>query len=130
MATCGVWMSARRLVAVAVDDDGTLLEPVHSAPRDDEARWDLVASIEAHHGLDCLFVATRTLHASDALARIAVRRGGRVLIAPDELVGPACRLSGLVRASPRALALLLARMPLCRPFSERLVRLQLQLPLF
>ncbi len=97
-----------------------------SAPsgwRDDDARWDLLSSIEAHHGLDCVFIVPETLHTADALPRIAARRGARALIAPDHLVEPACLLNGIARASPRRLALLLARMPLCRLFAERLMRL-------
>jgi len=130
MATCGVWMTARRLVAVAVDECGVVLGATQSAWRSDEARWDLVSSLEAHHGLDCTFVVAETLHASDELSRIAARRGARVLVAPDRLVEPACLLNGIRRASPHRLAMLLARMPLCQPFADRLVRLELQLPLF
>ena len=129
MASCGVWLTDHRLIAVAVDDGGVALKPAHTAWRNDDARWDLVTSIEAHHGLDCVFVVTVALHLSDALPQIAARRGSHVLIAPDHLVQPACRLHGLAQASPRRLALLLARMPLCQPFSERLLRLALQLPL-
>lgn len=129
MASCGVWVTDHRLIAVVVDDGGVALEPVHTAWRNDDARWDLVTSIEAHHGLDCVFVVTVGLHLSDALPQIAAHRGLRVLLAPDHLVDPACRLQGLARASPRRLALLLARMSLCQPFSDRLLRLALQLPL-
>ena len=89
-----------------------------------------VSNIEAHHGLDCVLVVSEALRAADTLPRVATRRGTRVLIAPDLLVAHACLLNGLTRASPRRLALLLARMPLCGLFAERLHRLELQLPLF
>ncbi|MEK7862733.1 MAG: hypothetical protein AAB295_05645, partial [Chloroflexota bacterium] len=105
MATCGVWMTEHRLVAVAVDERGVALGAAQSGWRDDDARWDLVSSIEAHHGLDCVFVVSERLHAADALPRIAAQRGLRVLITPDHLVEPACLLNGVARASPRRLAL-------------------------
>jgi hypothetical protein len=128
MATCGLWMTAHRLVAVAIDGDGAV-GPGHQARRNDAERWDLVSRIEAEHGLDCVFVVTETLLAADVLPRIAMRRGAHVRVAPDELVGCATRLAPLRRASPRAMAALLARMPLSPPFADRLLRLELQLPL-
>ncbi len=129
MAACGVWMTAQRLVAVAVDERGVALGPAQRAYRNDDDRWGLAWSIEAHHGLDCVLVVPESLHAADALPRIAARRGAAVLLAPDHLVEPACALGGIARASPYKLALMLARMPHSRLFAERLRRLELQLAL-
>lgn len=129
MATCGVWMTTHRLVAVAVDERGVTLGPAHWVARNNDDRSDLAWSIEAHHGADCVMVVAESMSAADALPRIAARRGVRVLLAPDHLLGPACALAGVARASPYKLALMLARMPRSRPFAERLRRLELQLAL-
>lgn len=129
MATCGIWFTARSLVAVVVDDEGCKVGPTYKASRTDDARWGLVASVEAHHGLDCVFVVSEKLLVVDGLPRLALHRGSAVLAAPDGMLLSARRLAGLERASPKRLALLLARLPLCAPFSARLTRLQAQLPL-
>jgi hypothetical protein len=129
MATCGVWMTARRLVAVAVDDEGLVLARAIAVPREDDARWDLVARVEAEHGLDVAFVVTETMLATDALPRMAMQRGAYVRVAPDELVDFASRLVGPLRLTPVRLATLLARLPLAPPFAARLSRVELQLPL-
>lgn len=130
MASCGVCMTARRLVAVAVDDDGDILAAPHTAQRDDDGRYALVALVEAEYGRDTVLVVTQTLLAADALPRIAMQRGASVRVAPDELLTFACRIADPPRSAPRKLAALLARMPLSRPFAERLQRLELQLQLF
>jgi hypothetical protein len=130
MATCGIWFTSRRLIAVVVDDDGNEVGPTYKAARTDDARWGLVASIEAHHGLDCVFVVSEKLLTADGVPRLALHRGSAVVAAPDGMLASARRLAGLARASPRRLALLLARLPLCAPFSARLTRLEAQLPLF
>lgn len=127
MASCGIWATRQRLMGIAIDGDGVAHGYV--ARRNDSERWDLVSRIEAEHGLDCLFVVTQALLATDSLPRMAARRGSPVRIAPDELVGFACQIRGTGRASPKSLADLLARMPLCPPFAQRLMRLELQLPL-
>ena len=97
---------------------------------DDATRVVLIASVEAHHGLDCVFVVSEKLLVADGLPRLALHRGSAVVAAPDGMLVSACRLAGLERASPRRLALLLARLPRCAPFSARLTRLEAQLPLF
>lgn len=129
MATCGIWYTSRGLVAAVVDDAGAKVGPTYRAARTDDARWGLVASIEAHHGLDCVFVVSEKLLVADGLPRMALHRGSAVVAAPDGMLANARRLVGLEHASPRKLALLLARLPLCAPFASRLTRLQAQLPL-
>jgi hypothetical protein len=130
MATCGIWFTSRSLVAVVLDDDGDEAASTYKAARTDHARWGLIASVEAHHGLDCVFVVSEKLLVADGLPRLALHRGSAVVAAPDGVLVSARRLAGLARASPRSLARLLARLPLCAPFAARLTRLEAQLPLF
>ena len=130
MAACGVWLTERRLVTAVLDDAGAVVI-VGTSGRDDDGRRELLFTVEGSSGLDSPFVVTESTLAADALPRLAAGRGARVLVAPDALVPAALRLTGRARAAPRALALLLARMPASPPFAERLrpLRLQLSLPL-
>ena len=130
MPTWGLWMTPQRLVAVATNDDGVLLGPPHKVRRHDDGRWGLLSCIEAAGVGTTTLVVSQAALAGEALPRLAARHGCRVLVAPDQLVPAACKLAGFPRAPPRTLALLLARMPLSAPFAERLLRLELQLPLF
>lgn len=130
MASCGVWATARRLVACPVDDDGATVAPAFSCARGDEGCWQLLAQVEALLGLDCVFVVSQALVATEPLVRIASARGSQVRVASDALVLAARSLVGLERATPRRLALLLARMPLCLPMAQRLVAVETQLKLF
>lgn len=130
MDFCGVWPTARRFVACAVDEDGGLIAPTFSTPRGDEGCWQLLAYVEAHAGLDCVFVVTEAVVATEPIARIAGARGSHLRVAPDPLVLAARRLAGLERATPRRLALLLARMALCPPVANRLLSVETQLSLF
>ena len=128
MASCGVWMSRRRLVTAVVDGDGAVVL-VGAARRDDDSRRDMLFTLEGGMGLDGPLVVTESMLAADALPRLAAGWGVRVLVAPDALVQAALHLTGRAHAAPRALALLLARMPASAPFAERLRRLKLQLSL-
>lgn len=130
MASCGVWATARRLVACAVDEAGLVLMPPLSTARGEEGCWQLLAHVEGHLGLDCVFVVSQTLVVIEPLIRIANARGSHVRVAPEALLLAARSLLGLKRATPRQLALLLARMPLCLPLAQRLVALETQLRLF
>ncbi len=89
----------------------------------------LLATLENHVGLDVTLVVAQHLLGADALPRLAARRGLQLLVAPEPLVLAAQRLVAAPRASPRTLALMLARLPLCPPLAQRLVRFEMQLPL-
>lgn len=130
MASCGVWATARRLVACPVDHDGARLAPAFSCARGDDGCWQLLAHVEAELGLDCVFVVSQALVAAEPFIRVARARGSHVRVAPDALVLAARRLNGLARATPKRMALLLARMPLCLPMAQRLVAVETQLKLF
>ena len=115
MATCGIWPATRYLLAVVADDDGRLVEKPRKASYADQARWALLNYVEGHHGLDCAFVVTKSLARADPIAQLAARRGARVFVAADHLVDDLRVLASPASASPRQLALLLARLPLCVP---------------
>jgi hypothetical protein len=130
MTSCGIWPGQRRLVAVAADDDGRFVDPVGRGSYSDEGRWDLVSFIEGHHGLDCVFVVTEAFARDDPFGRLAVSRGARVWMVPDHVVDDFRMLACNPSASPRQLALLLARVLLCLPLRPKLRAMRLQLPLF
>jgi len=130
MASCGLWLTERGIVAAVVDDDGAALGPALVDERSAEAAWDVLTRVEAHHGLDCDFVVTdEALAAEPDLSRVATGRGSRVLVVSAATVGG---LRGLVGARPtsRRLALLLARLPLCSILRDRLMPMRVQLELF
>lgn len=130
MTACGLWPSNRGIVAAVADDGGTAVPPVYTAAHTPGACWALFAHIEAHHGLDCRFVITdETLATNAALGQMAARRGSQVLVVSRSLVDGLRILTGCVRAPPKKLALLLARLPLCRPLVNQLMPLRLQLDL-
>jgi len=127
MLTCGVWLTPRRLIAVPADDGAALHG--YTAERTDDGRWALLASIEANVGLDVTIVVSQGLQAADTLPRFVARRGMSLLVAPEPLVLAAQRLVCGPRASARALALMLTRLPLCPPLASQLLRFEMQLPL-
>jgi hypothetical protein len=127
MATCGLWPTRRGIVAVIVDDNGAVVGPAHLAAPTRDGIWALLAHVEAHQGLDCRFVSTDSAVAGcSAFGEIAARRGSLVLIVKRSLFESLCVLLGASR-TPKKLALLLARLPLCAPLATRLMPLQLQL---
>ena len=130
MTTCGLWPGQRNLVAVVADDDGRFVGPAAKADYSDEGRWDLISHIEGYHGLDCAFIVTDSFARADPIACLAVNRGGRVWMIADHVVDDYRVLACNPNASPRQLALLLARAPLCLPFRPKLRIMRLQLPLF
>jgi hypothetical protein len=130
MATCGLWPTRRGVVAMVVDDDGVAAGPACTAARTTEACWALLENVEAHHGLDCRFVITDEALAADMrFGHLAARRGSLVLVVSSALVDGLRALTGAARAPPKRLALLLARLPLCRPLAGSLRPLRLQLEL-
>lgn len=130
MATCGLWPAKRGVVAVVVDDNGVAAGAARTAARTTEACWTLLEDVEAHHGLDCRFVITDEALAADMrFGHLAARRGSHVLVVSRVLVDGLRVLTGAARAPPNRLALLLARLPLCRPLATRLTPLRLQLDL-
>jgi hypothetical protein len=130
MASCGLWPNRRGLVAVVADDNGGLVPPIFTAAQTPQACWALLAHVEAHHGLDCRFVITdETLLANTALGQIAAQRCSPVLVVSSNVVHGLRVLTGCARAPPKKLALLLARLPLCRPLESFLTPLRLQLKL-
>jgi len=130
MATCGLWPTRRGVVAVVVDDNGAARGPARVAARTAEAYWALLGDVEAHEGLDCRFVITNeALTVEPKLGKLAAHRGAHVLVVDSLLVDGLRVLAGAMGAPPKRLALLLARLPLCRPLASQLAPLRLQLDL-
>jgi len=130
MATCGLWLTRRGVVAVVADDDGVARGPARLAARTAEAYWALLGDVEAHEGLDCRFVMTdETLATEPRLGKLAAQRGAHVLVVSRVLVDGLRVIAGASRAPPKRLALLLARLPLCAPLVQQLAPLRLQLDL-
>ena len=130
MATCGLWPAHRAVVAVVVGDDGAARGPARVAARTAEAYAALLGDVEAREGLDCRLVMTdEALAANACLGRLAAHRGLHVLVVSSVLVDGLRVLAGASRAPPKRLALLLARLPLCRPLAGQLSPLRLQLQL-
>lgn len=123
MSCVGFWPTKdRRLVAVAVDDDG-LPGPSLRAARTDEACWALLAYLEATDGLDFELVLSDRTARSTPVARIALERGIAVWLVPDALVDALCVVGRLGFGPPRRTAAALARLPLTRVFRGQMTRL-------
>lgn len=130
MATCGFWPTQRGIVAMVVDEDGLAAAPARMAARTAKAGWALLDHVQTHHGLDCRFVITDEALAADGpFGQLAARRGAQILVVSAALVDDLAVLTGSARSPPKKLALLLARLPLCRPLADRLTPLRLQLEL-
>ena len=109
MTSCGVWLYRKRLVAVVVDDDGRA-SPALFAATNDDARWDLLASIDAVHGLDCELVLPEDLLKFDSIGRLALKRGASVSIAPQRLVDAIRIAAGFGTGPPSRVAAMVARL--------------------
>lgn len=109
MASCGLWLSRRRLVAVVVDDDGRAA-PAISVATDDEGRWALLEHVDAVHGLDCEFVLPEDVLKADAVSRLALDRGHDLWAAPQRLVEAIRRVAGLATGPPARTATMVARL--------------------
>ena len=119
MTTCGLWAGQRGLVAVLLDRTG-------------RKRYCLVTSTDdARAGFACWLTAADAdlvmddrLIATNGIARVARRSGVTVWIAALPLVAALLRATGLTRASPRAAAALLARLPTIPWMRAQLRRLE------
>ena len=130
MATCGLWPTSGGIVAVVADAEGSAAAPAQTAARTAKAGWALLDHIRTHHGIDCRFVITDGALAADRrFGQLAARRGAQILVVSSTLVDELRILTGSARSPPRRLALLLARLPLCRPLADKLTPLRLQLEL-
>lgn len=114
-AVCGVWPTARRLVAVIERDGRT--SAAASVARTTEARWGFVAWLTAS-GV-CALVTTDVL-ARDELVVIAREAGLDVWLAPAALVDAVRGAAALERRAPRHTAALLARWPARVPLRQHL----------
>jgi hypothetical protein len=131
MATCGLWSTKRGIVAAVADDYGTANGPAQIAAHTAEAYSALIENIEVHHGLDCRFVVTdETLATERTSFQFVARRGTHILVVSAILVERLRVLTGCARSPPKKQALLLARLPLCRPLDHKLEPWRLQLDLF
>jgi hypothetical protein len=120
VATCGIWPSRNRLVAVVVDDDGRAA-PTILAAKDDEERWALLGHIDTAHGLDCAIVLTDDLlKAEDAICRFALERGHDLWAAPRLLVEAIRLAAGLVTSA--RVAAMVARLAIVPGFRSHLRR--------
>lgn len=131
MATCGLWLTRPHLWACVADDDGKLLGSSRIA-RTDDARWNFLAHLDAHHGLDCGLILTDVNARSDNIGRLALQRGIVVWLAPWRTVDAVRVIAGMATGPPRRTAAALARMqlhPLFRAQLRKLERDQRQLSL-
>lgn len=134
MRACGICRFKRRLIAVLVDDRGRAA-PALTAETHDDACWDLLAAVDAQHGLDYALVLPDDLTRVDAISHLAVARGHAVWSAPHQLVIAISSAAGVT--SGARLAAMIGRLALVPPFSRHLRRihhddalnwLQLRLP--
>ncbi len=122
MASCGIWLSRARLVAVVVDDGGRAA-PALFAATDDEGRWALLEHLDGVHGLDCELVLPEDLLKADAISRLALERGHELWAAPQRLVEAIRRVAGLTTGSPARVAAMLARLATAPGFRDHLRRI-------
>lgn len=121
MTNCGLWLGRRGLVAVVVDDEGRAA-PALFAATTDEARWGLLAHVEAVHGLDCDFVVTEQLVRGDPICQLALKRGAGVWVAPQRLVEAIRGAAALSTGPPARVAAMVARLPIVPGFRGHLRR--------
>lgn len=122
MSCCGLWLARRRLVAVVVDDDGRA-SPAVAAALTDEARWGLLESLDAVHGLDCELVLPEGLARVDSVGRLALARGLAVWVAPERLIDAIRRAAALATGPPARTAAMIARLSLVPAWRAHLRRL-------
>jgi hypothetical protein len=123
MTSCGLWVSRTRLWASVVDCDGRHITTL-SAHRGDDERWDLLAQIDACHGLDCTLVLTDAQLRMDNVADLALERKMTVLVAPWQLADAVRIVAGLKTGPPRRSAAMLARWVLSPQLRAQLRRPQ------
>jgi hypothetical protein len=121
-SSCGLWLSRRRLVAVAVDNGGRAA-PAVSTSLDDESRRALLQHLDALHGFDCELVLPEQLLKVDPIAQLALRRGLSVWIAPQPLVLGIRLAAGLATGPPARTAAMIARLALVPGWRAHLRRL-------
>lgn len=134
MTTCGLWSARRRLIAVVVDDEGRA-SPAIAAPLDDDARWGLLARLDAVHGLDCELVIPEDMAKDESIGRLALARGVAVWVAPQCVIDAIRAAAALATGPPARTAAMIARLALVPIWRGQLRRLgptidQRQLPLF
>ena len=122
MTSWGLWLSKKRLVAVVVDDDGRA-SPALFADRNDEARWELLASVDAVHGLDCELVLPEEVVQVDSIGNLALKRGASVSVAPQRLVEAIRLAAGLSTGPPARIAAMVARLTIVPGFRGHLRKL-------
>ena len=120
MATCGLWLSGQRVVAVVVDDYGRASAPL-VADTDDE-RWELLGRVDAEHGLDCELVFPETMLRVDRICRFALERRHISWVAPPVLVEAIRRVAALDRATRTAA--MIARLALVPALRQHLRRVE------
>jgi hypothetical protein len=121
MASCGIWRSKHRLVAVVVDDDGRAV-PTTLVATDDEDRWALLDYVDAVHGLDCaLILSDDLLKSDDRICRFALERGHDLWVVHRGLV-QAIRLAAGLATSCRVAAMI-ARLAIVPGFRSHLRRI-------
>ena len=129
MASCGVWSTARRLVAAVVDGDGVELVPVARFDRSEEGWWQLAKDIDTRIGLDCLLVLQQHMSHDRAATNIVADRAAMTRFASVMLTDQLRPMLGLRRPTSRHYALMLARLPICQLTATRLVVPARQQPL-
>lgn len=114
-ATCGVWSTPRRLIAV-LERSGTVVGTPAAIAKTREARWGFVTWLSAT-GAGAI-VLTDEL-SGDGLIPLSLEAGLHVWLAPLQLVEGVRVAAALSRRPPRYTAALLARWPACpglRPY--------------
>lgn len=122
MTSCGLVLSRRRLLAVAVDDNGRAA-PALAADLDDDGRWGLLARIDTLHGLDCELVIPEDVLRADRIGQLAIEQEMNVWVAPVRLVEAIRDAAGFATGPPARLAATIARLVLVPGFRGHLRRL-------
>ena len=122
MSVCGLWQSARRLVAVIIDDDGDLRPPI-TAPATPDNAHHLLSYLSAA-GVGTLIIAQR----SHILTAQAHRLKLDIGLVPHDLLHAIRAATGLNHRPPRNTAILLARWPLTPVLRLHLRKLPAPLP--
>ena len=123
MASCGLCLSRKRLVAVVVDEEGRAA-PALIAANTDDALWGLLEHLDAVHGLNCELVLPEDLLKLDLLSRFARERGQSLWVAPQRLVDAVSDAAGFGTGPPARVAAMIARLVLVPGFRGHLRRPQ------
>ena len=107
MSACGLWRTARRLVAVVVDGESAEASSPVTVPLTDDARWGFAVWLQSKGVVD--LVTSDELARGDPIAETALRHGIHVWLAPAGIVEGVRQVAGVTKRPARHTAALLGR---------------------